>query len=147
MLAGIGKGWSPGETLGNWNFSYRRISAVKQCKPLRSSQSKNLNIFDFLRISLGDQPLTKEPEDSCCGLMLWKVLKWSKRQICLTRCFLFETCWSSFTPCLSVIYRKQCKTSGATEFNTRYCYKQPNDFLWLIKGHINVALFCTIASF
>ena len=34
--------WSAGgrDTLGYWNFSYRRISAVKQCKPLRGSQSK-----------------------------------------------------------------------------------------------------------
>ena len=33
---------SPGETQRNWNF--RRISAVKQCKPLRSSHL----IFFFL---------------------------------------------------------------------------------------------------
>ena len=32
------RGWVPGETLGYCNFSYRRISTVKQCKPLRGSQ-------------------------------------------------------------------------------------------------------------
>ena len=26
------------ETLGYWDFIYRRISAVRQCKPLRGSQ-------------------------------------------------------------------------------------------------------------
>ena len=37
-------GWSPGETLG-----YRRISAVKQCRLLQGSQSKNLLFFEFPR--------------------------------------------------------------------------------------------------
>ena len=47
------------EILGN-----RKISAVKQCKPLRSSQSKK-NIFsEFPRVSPGDQPRPKEPKDT-----------------------------------------------------------------------------------
>ena len=33
---------------GVLEFYYRRISAVKQCKPLRGSQSKNLNFFQIL---------------------------------------------------------------------------------------------------
>ena len=41
---------------------------VKQWKPLRSlyhsSQSKNLNFFEFSRVSPGAYPLTKKPEDS-----------------------------------------------------------------------------------
>ena len=45
-------------------FYYRRISAVKQWKPLRCSQSKNLNFFEFSRVSPGAHPLTKKPEDS-----------------------------------------------------------------------------------
>ena len=30
----------------------------------KGSQSKNLNFFEFSRVSPGDQPLNKEPEDS-----------------------------------------------------------------------------------
>ena len=44
----LDSGWSPGET----------------CKPLWSSRSKNLNIFEFFSLSAGDRPLAKEPEDS-----------------------------------------------------------------------------------
>ena len=36
----------------------------KQCKPLWSSQSKNLNYFEVPRVSPGAHPLTKMPEDS-----------------------------------------------------------------------------------
>ena len=49
---------------GVLEFYYRRISAVKPCKPLRSSQSKNLNFFEFSRVSPGTHPLTKNREDS-----------------------------------------------------------------------------------
>ena len=45
--------WAPGDY----------FSAVKQCKPLRSSQSKKLKIFGFPRVSPGDHPLPKDPED------------------------------------------------------------------------------------
>ena len=45
-------------------FYYRSISAVKQCKPLRSSQSKQFDFFEFSRVSPGALPLTKKPEDS-----------------------------------------------------------------------------------
>ena len=38
---------------GVLEFYYRRISAVKQCKPLQSSQSQNLNFFEFSRVSPG----------------------------------------------------------------------------------------------
>ena len=39
---------------GELEFYYRRIYAIKQCKPLRGSQSKNLNKFQFPRVSPGD---------------------------------------------------------------------------------------------
>ena len=45
-------------------FYYRSISAVKLCKPLRGSQSKQFDFFEFSRGSPGALPLTKEPEDS-----------------------------------------------------------------------------------
>ena len=44
--------------------AHRLISAVKQCKLLRDSQSKNLIFFEFSRVSPGAHPLTKKPEDS-----------------------------------------------------------------------------------
>ena len=49
---------------GDFEFYYRWISAVKQWKPLRNSQSKNLNFFQVPRVSPGAHPLTKTPEDS-----------------------------------------------------------------------------------
>ena len=45
---------------GELEFYYRRFSAVKQLKPLRSRQSKKLSSS----VSPGAHPLTKEPEDS-----------------------------------------------------------------------------------
>ena len=45
--------WSAGqrrEDSGDIKFYYRRISAVKQWKPLRNSQSKKLNFFDVPRV-------------------------------------------------------------------------------------------------
>ena len=49
---------------GVLEFCYRKISAVKQWKSLQGSQSKNLNFFEFPRVSTGAHPLTKKPEDS-----------------------------------------------------------------------------------
>ena len=49
---------------GVLEFSYRKISAVKQWKSLQGSQSKNLIFFEFPRVSTGAHPLTKKPEDS-----------------------------------------------------------------------------------
>ena len=49
---------------GVLEFCYRNISAVKQWKSLQGSQSKNLNFFEFPRVSTGAHPLTKKPEDS-----------------------------------------------------------------------------------
>ena len=49
---------------GVLEFCYRKISAVKQWKSLLGSQSKNLNFFEFPRVSTGAHPLTKKPEDS-----------------------------------------------------------------------------------
>ena len=58
-------GWAPVETLARvLEFCYRKISAVKQWKSLQGSQSKNLNFFEFPRVSTGAHPLTKKPEDS-----------------------------------------------------------------------------------
>ena len=45
-------------------FYYRRIFAVKQCKLLRDSQTKNLIFFEFSRVSPGAHSTTKNPEDS-----------------------------------------------------------------------------------
>ena len=45
--------WSAGqrrEDSGDIEFYYRRISAVKQWKPLRNSQSKKLNFFNVPRV-------------------------------------------------------------------------------------------------
>ena len=49
---------------GNFKFYNRRISVVKQWKPLQNSQSKNLNFFEVPRVSPSTHPLTKKPEDS-----------------------------------------------------------------------------------
>ena len=49
---------------GDIEFYHRRISAVKQWKPLRNSQSKNLIFFDVPKFSPGAHPVTKKPEDS-----------------------------------------------------------------------------------
>ena len=49
---------------GVLGFCYRKISAVKQWKSLQGSQSKNLNFFEFPRVSTGAHPLSKKPEDS-----------------------------------------------------------------------------------
>ena len=45
------------------HLHHRRISAIKQWKPLCSSQSKKLTFFEFFRVSPGAHPLTKKPED------------------------------------------------------------------------------------
>ena len=45
---------------GVLEFCYRKVSAVKQCKSLQSSQSKNLNFFEFPRLSTGAHSLTKK---------------------------------------------------------------------------------------
>ena len=45
--------WSAGqrrEDSGDIEFYYRRISAIKQWKPFRNSQSKKLNFFDVPRV-------------------------------------------------------------------------------------------------
>ena len=49
---------------GELESYYRRIFAIKQCKPLRGGQSKKLIFFEFFEVTPGDQPLAKEPEDS-----------------------------------------------------------------------------------
>ena len=47
---------------GLQDFCGKTMEAVTEL--IQSSQSKNLNIFEFSRVSPGDQPLAKEPEDS-----------------------------------------------------------------------------------
>ena len=64
---------------GVLEFCYRKISAVKQWKSLQGSQSKNLNFFEFPRVSAGAHPLTKKPEDS--GYEIAGVLEFSYRKI------------------------------------------------------------------
>ena len=49
---------------GVLEFSYRKISAVKQWKSLQGSQSKKIFFQKFSRVSTGAHPLTKKPEDS-----------------------------------------------------------------------------------
>ena len=59
--------WSAGqrqEDSGDIEFYYRRISAVKQWKPLRDSQSKKIEFFRCPQSLPGVAPLTKKPEDS-----------------------------------------------------------------------------------
>ena len=57
-------GWLSAETLRYWNFITAGFSAVKQCKPLQGTQSKNFNFFELARVSPCDQLLVKEPDDS-----------------------------------------------------------------------------------
>ena len=49
---------------GVLEFSYRKISAVKQWMPLRGNQSKKLIFFEFSRVSTGAHTRNKKPEDS-----------------------------------------------------------------------------------
>ena len=49
---------------GELEFYYRRISAVKQWKPLRSLYRAANQKFQFSRVSPGAYPLTKKPGDS-----------------------------------------------------------------------------------
>ena len=53
-----------GRDSGELEFYYRRISAAKQCKLSQGSQENKILIFEFPRVSPGDQPLAKEPEES-----------------------------------------------------------------------------------
>ena len=62
--SGSGQQLVNGRDFGVLEFYYRMISAVKQCKLLRGSRSKNLIFFEFSRVFPGDQPLGKEPEYS-----------------------------------------------------------------------------------
>ena len=56
--------WVAGETLaGVLEFCYRKISAVKQCKPLLGSQAKKI-FFSNSPVCPGAHSLTKNPEDS-----------------------------------------------------------------------------------
>ena len=57
-----------GRDSGILELYYRRISAVKQCKPLQGSQS--IIFFEFSRVSPGAHPLTKKPEDSGYEIVL-----------------------------------------------------------------------------
>ena len=70
---------------GVLEFCYRKISAVKQWKSLQGSQSKNLNFFEFPRVSTGAYPLTKKPKDSGYEIGgLW-VRDWSLPRITQNR--------------------------------------------------------------
>ena len=63
---------NPTETLytatGVLGFFYRRISAVKHCRGVMGQPIKKCIFFYFLRVSSGDQPLAKVPEDSGCNI-------------------------------------------------------------------------------
>ena len=54
-----------GRASGELEFCYRGISAVKQCKSFTGQPIENfIFFFVFSRVSPGDQPLAKEPDDS-----------------------------------------------------------------------------------
>ena len=72
---------------GVLEFSYRKISAVKQWKSLQGSQSKNLDFFEFPRVSTGAHPLTKKPEDSGYEIgSLPDPMAWSRVCVCARVC-------------------------------------------------------------
>ena len=54
-------GWSPGETLGQWNESAPEFLAQNKRSLQETANQKNI---DFPRVSPGDQLLTEKPEDS-----------------------------------------------------------------------------------
>ena len=62
---------------GELEFYYRRISAVKQCKPLRSSHKKIEFFFKFSRVSPGDPPLTKSLRTLGTRLIFTTIDQWS----------------------------------------------------------------------
>ena len=57
-------GWSPGETLGQWNESAPGLLAQNNRSLHETTNQKKIFIRESLRVSPGDQPLTKKPEDS-----------------------------------------------------------------------------------
>ena len=57
-------GWSPGETLGQWNESAPGFLTQNSRSLHETANQKKDILFDFPRVSPGDQPLTKKPEDS-----------------------------------------------------------------------------------
>ena len=69
----LASGWSPGETLGYWNFITAGILWLKTMQAVMGRPIKKNNFFEFSRVSPGDQPLAKEPEDSGydIGLEIW----------------------------------------------------------------------------
>ena len=56
--------WSPGEILGQWNESALGCLAQHNRSLHESANEKKDILFDFSRVSPGDQPLPKEPENS-----------------------------------------------------------------------------------
>ena len=57
-------GWSPGETLGQWNGSAPGFVAQNNRSLHETANQEKEILFHFPRVSPGDQPLTKKPEDS-----------------------------------------------------------------------------------
>ena len=71
-------GWSPGETLGQWDRSAPGFPPQNN-RALHETANQKKNILsDFPRVSPGDQPLTKKPEDS--GIEIEIIMEIKKRR-------------------------------------------------------------------
>ena len=57
-------GWSTEKNLGQWNESALGFLAQNDRSLQETANQKRDILFDFSRVSPGDQPLTKMPEDS-----------------------------------------------------------------------------------
>ena len=55
---------SPGGTLGQWNGSVPGFLVQNNSLLHKAANEKRDILFDFPRVSSGNQPLTKKPEDS-----------------------------------------------------------------------------------
>ena len=78
----FGQRMSASRDSGVLEFCYRKISAVKQWKSLQGSQLKNLNFFEFPRVSTGAHPLTKRPEDSGYEIVGYHTYLWTVLYAC-----------------------------------------------------------------
>ena len=80
---------------GVLEFYYRRICAVKQCKPLQAANQKINFFFEFSRVSPGDQPLAKEPEDSGYEIV---VLSFGFLHPRLEYLLILDRCYGDYLP-------------------------------------------------
>ena len=68
VLSLFASGWSPEETLGQWNESVPGFRAQNNRSSHETANQKKIYfirfLLDFPKVSQSDQPLTKKPEDS-----------------------------------------------------------------------------------